>query len=765
VAVTVTAVNDNPTAVDDSASVVQNTAATAIPVLANDSSLETGETLTITSVTQGAKGLVAITGAGTGLTYDVNTAATGTDTFTYTIGDGNGGSATATVTITITPPPSLTIDNQDLVEGNSGTKDMIFHVTLSEPVSMPVTVNYATVNGFARAGLDYIATSGTLTFAAGDTMKPVTVKIIGETTKEKNETFALRLSAATNATIARTDGIGNIIDDDSTPVTTLSNTSTKEGGNTTTSGLTGTTSTMMMSMAMATDTLTVGEPVPGEGVLTFAVTLSNASEIPISVDYTTVDLTGKAGVDFQPVSGTLSFAEDETVKYITVPVIGNKVHQLNRRITLRLSNPVELVLETPEAVGEIEDDDPAPAVTVSDASVVEGNSGTVNAVFTVTLADISGKAEMVSYTTADGTATAGRDYTAASGTLTFAPGEVSKTIVVPVIGDTETEAAETFVLNLTQGSDAPLAKRQGIATIADDDVTAVAKTWETSTLADFSAGLVETGGLVTDLGDGAVTLLPANRTEFTGTALPAGWTSSLKSKSGIARVATDTLTLDFATALNSTIYRVNTMAEYRAIFSGAANQYGGFANAQFITKTAGELYARTLGSAGAVETPITVANLFGAAHRFGIRWTTAGISYTVDGAEVAFHPGSVIVTSMTLQFGDIAAAGGGALTIDWARVSPYAATGAFTSPIYNAGAGVTWLSATADAVKPAGTTVTLQVRTGSSPSVDGSWSLWSDASLLAGGSQYIQYRLVLTTTVPDATPVVNGVTITYNGQP
>jgi chitinase len=99
----------------------------------------------------------------------------------------------------------------------------------------------------------------------------------------------------------------------------------------------------------------------------------------------------------------------------------------------------------------------------------------------VTLAEASGKTEMVSYATADGTATAGSDYTAVTGTLTFAPGEITKTVTVPVIGDTLTESAETFTLTLTRGSDAPLAKAQGIATITDDDL--LLEAWTTTTAA------------------------------------------------------------------------------------------------------------------------------------------------------------------------------------------------------------------------------------------------------------------------------------------
>ena len=118
--VTVTNVNDDPTANDDAATVAEDSGANAISVLANDSiSPDAGETLTITVVTQGTNGSVAITGGGTGLTYTPNANYFGSDSFTYTISDGNGGSDTATVNITVTnvnDPPDAVDDAATMAE-------------------------------------------------------------------------------------------------------------------------------------------------------------------------------------------------------------------------------------------------------------------------------------------------------------------------------------------------------------------------------------------------------------------------------------------------------------------------------------------------------------------------------------------------------------------------------------------------------------------------------------------------------------------------
>jgi len=118
--------------------------------------------------------------------------------------------------------------------------------------------------------------------------------------------------------------------------------------------------------------------------------------------------------------------------------------------------------------------DPSISLTINDVTVTEGNSGTTNAVFTVSLSSAASTVVSVDYATANGTATAGTDYTAIPPTtLTFNPGETSKTITVPVNGDNQVELNETFFLNLSNlqanGSNVTLADNQGQGTITNDD--------------------------------------------------------------------------------------------------------------------------------------------------------------------------------------------------------------------------------------------------------------------------------------------------------
>jgi hypothetical protein len=137
-----------------------------------------------------------------------------------------------------------------------------------------------------------------------------------------------------------------------------------------------------------------------------------------------------------------------------------------------LSNATNVTMADGQGTGTIADDDngPRPAMSISDVTVTEGQSGSTNAVFTVTLSFASAQTVTVQYATANDTATAPRDYTAVFGTLTFAPGVTTRTISVPVTGDAQVESAERFLVNLSNPVFATIADGQAQATILTDDV-------------------------------------------------------------------------------------------------------------------------------------------------------------------------------------------------------------------------------------------------------------------------------------------------------
>ena len=121
---------------------------------------------------------------------------------------------------------------------------------------------------------------------------------------------------------------------------------------------------------------------------------------------------------------------------------------------LNLTNPSNATISDGQGLGTITNDDGAPGLSVNDVTVTEGDSATRNATFTVTLAPSSGQNVSVNYATADGTATAPADYAATSGTLTFAPGQTTKTVTVQVVGDMLDEPDETYALNLSNAVNA-----------------------------------------------------------------------------------------------------------------------------------------------------------------------------------------------------------------------------------------------------------------------------------------------------------------------
>ncbi|HXA15542.1 MAG TPA: Calx-beta domain-containing protein [Thermoanaerobaculia bacterium] len=191
-----------------------------------------------------------------------------------------------------------------------------------------------------------------------------------------------------------------------------------------------------------------------------------------TVDFVASGVSAAAGIDFTPTAGTLTFHAGETLKTITVPVIGDTLNEGNEIFVVQLSNPVNASMDRDLAIGTIIDDDqggpPVPVVTIPSISVTEGDSGTKDATFTAQLSFASAAVSRVRWQTQDGTATAGSDYTASSGEVVFQPGETSKTFTVPIIGDRLFEPDETFTIIIT-GTDNATAGQSATCRIVNDD--------------------------------------------------------------------------------------------------------------------------------------------------------------------------------------------------------------------------------------------------------------------------------------------------------
>jgi hypothetical protein len=206
--------------------------------------------------------------------------------------------------------------------------------------------------------------------------------------------------------------------------------------------------------------------------LTFSISYTGAKN-DISVDWATADGSATAGADYTSASGTASFsvagAKSQT---ITIGVDADLLDEANETLTVTLSNPQPPAIAditTPTGTGTIRDNDQTPSLAIDDVSIAEGDAGTTDAGFTVALSAPSGRAVKVHYATANGTAVQPADYTATSGDLTFAPGQVALSVSVPVTGDSAYESDESFFVNLSSASNATIADKRGVGTIVNDD--------------------------------------------------------------------------------------------------------------------------------------------------------------------------------------------------------------------------------------------------------------------------------------------------------
>jgi hypothetical protein len=336
----------------------------------------------------------------------------------------------------VPPVPGLSVTDATLSEGGPGTAHAVFTISLSAPTSHQVSVSYATSDGTAVAGSDYEAVSGTIIFPAGATSRTVLVPIAGDTATEAHETFLFTLSAQVNATLADGQGTGTIENDDF-PSLSIADVSVTEGDSGT-----------------ANAVFTVSLSTPGYQDVSVAFATSNGSAIS-SQDYTTT-------------SGTLTFPAGTTTRQVTVPVVGDTRNEVSETFGITLSSLVNATMADATATGTIIDNDPVPSLAITDVSVAE-TDGAATATFAVTLSAASGQTVTVSYATADDTATSPADYAAASGSVIFAAGEITKLVAVTVVGDTLDEPTETFRVNLSSPVNATIADAQGNATIVDND--------------------------------------------------------------------------------------------------------------------------------------------------------------------------------------------------------------------------------------------------------------------------------------------------------
>ena len=341
-------------------------------------------------------------------------------------------------------PPAVSVSDATVQEAEGAVLE--FSVTLSHPSSRTVTVAYATSDGSAQAGSDYTADNGSLTFNAGDTSQTVEITVLTDSVEEGQETLTLTLSSASNATLDDASGIGAIENGESSSDTQEDPPSEDP--------------VVLLTAAFA------NVPADHNGDnFTFQLNFSenvNAGYTQIRDHAFTVDGGSIANayrqaqgsnqgwnVEVDPTgNGAVSITLPETTDCDAAGAICTDDERM-------LSHATSEIVAGP------------PAISVSDAAAQEAEGAVLE--FSVTLSHPSSRTVTVSYVTADGTATAGDDYTAASGSLTFNAGDTSQTVEITVLTDSEDEGQETLTLTLSNPSQATLGDATGTGTIEDGE--------------------------------------------------------------------------------------------------------------------------------------------------------------------------------------------------------------------------------------------------------------------------------------------------------
>jgi len=371
-----------------------------------------------------------------------------------------------------------TIENDDAVirfdddsllvsidEGDAGSDtSFTFTLTLDNPNAAAVTVDYATGDGTATAPDDYDAAAGTVTFAAGQTEAGFAVIVHGDDviepdTIEPDETFTVTLTNATaGATIGTAQATGEIFDDDA-PRLSVDDVSVVEGA-------------PIVSIYGVTQIEDLGDFV-------FTLSLSQAQSEPVTVAFEVKDGTATLGEDFHaPAETQVTFPAGQTKAAITVAVVPDADIETPENFRVHLGEVTgNAVVGQAVATGLILNDDVTNStlsVSAFDVSWPEGDAADKHLPIVVRLSQEPTVAVTVDYQVIDGSAIGGVDYAAlAPGTLTFEPGEIVKTIHVPVFADTAVESNRIFTVQLSNPTGgARLGDATARGMIIDDDAAA-----------------------------------------------------------------------------------------------------------------------------------------------------------------------------------------------------------------------------------------------------------------------------------------------------
>ncbi|MBC7820477.1 MAG: hypothetical protein IAG10_26630, partial [Planctomycetaceae bacterium] len=344
----------------------------------------------------------------------------------------------------------------------SGAGNASLEITLNQASAFTVTVNYsASINAIApnvdtASTADYgpTGTSGTVTFAPGETTKTILIPIVDDAIVESSETFTVTLTGATAASISSTSGKAKGTINDNEPEVTIADGSGTEG----------------FAARPAKFTVFLDHSVANAVIVNYTATTES-----------TTDDTATSGTDYDGAGGSITIPAGGISAEIVITLPNDASPEDTETFTVTLTSATSASLAIDDnAQGTIIDNDAVrdgagsgAGFAVDDPEVIEGDSGTTQLVFTVTLSMSSLDTVTVDYATDVGippdAASPGTDYTPTSGTLTFAPGETQKTVTVNVTPDMTLEGHETLFLNVSNPVEAFLDDPQGEGLILNDD--------------------------------------------------------------------------------------------------------------------------------------------------------------------------------------------------------------------------------------------------------------------------------------------------------
>ena len=331
--------------------------------------------------------------------------------FTLTLSSPHGGAslstaASASVTVRNTDSPgTIALENAAYSVVESGGQ-LVVNVVRTGGNLGGVTVHYATADGTARAGVNYVAAAGTLTFGPGETSQPIVVSLRDDTLITGDLGFRVTLTDPTGGVTLGTPASADV---------TVGNTDV--GG----------------SVQFEAESYAFDERA---GTLSVLVRRLSGSAAGASVHYTAIDGTAKAGVNFASTSGDLTFAANESGKILTVPMLVDDLVTADLHFSLALSDPgAGVILGSPDSVDVVIHNTDVAGSVQFEAATYTVDEGTGKVALKVTRTGGTARGVTVHYATADGSAKHDINYSTVSGDLTFETAETEKSLIVPILAD------------------------------------------------------------------------------------------------------------------------------------------------------------------------------------------------------------------------------------------------------------------------------------------------------------------------------------------